>query len=81
MASLVSTLFGGGTPQEPVIIQSSNPGASPTPPSDNSAAVQEAQRKERALAANALSGRNTILTDFALASVEPSTLKKSLGGA
>lgn len=81
MASIVEGIFGGGRPQAPIIIQAPNPGAPPTPPSDNSAAVQEAARKERALAANALSGRNTILTDFALASVEPSTLKKSLGGA
>ena len=81
MGSIVDALLGGGRPTAPVIIQSPNPGSAPTPPSDNSAAVQEAQRKDRALAANALSGRNTILTDFALASVEPSTLKKSLGGA
>ena len=78
MAAIVDRC--GGRPAAPWIVQASNPGPAPTPPSDNTAAVQDAARKERAVAANALGGRNTILTDFALASIEPSTLKKSLGG-
>lgn len=84
MAGLGQLIFGNPGSTQPVFISTPSqpaPAAQPTPPKENDAAVQEAQRQALAAQRAAMGRGATILTDYALATTAPSVLKKTLGGA
>lgn len=65
-------LFGGAPQQQYVPM--------PTVPAPDDSAAREAARKERLADSLAVGRSSTILTDYAIASQTPPTLKKTLGG-
>lgn len=81
MSGLVQGIFGGGQPAPPAIVIQSPPPAAPVAPADNDKAAEDARRKELAAMQAGVGRSNTILTDFALATQQPNTIRKTLGGA
>lgn len=81
MTQLVSGLFGGAPQPPPAIVIQPSPGPAPVAPSGNDKAAEESRRKELAAMQAGVGRSNTILTDFALATQQPNTIRKTLGGA
>lgn len=65
-------IFGGGIPSQPYV-------PSPSAPVQDDSAQREAARKARLAGDKAIGRSGTILTDYALATQTPSTLKPTLG--
>ena len=80
MAGVAQLLFGGTGPAPQIFMQPS-PGPQPEAPKPDNAAAEEAARKERLAMQQGVGRSNTILTDFALATTSPNTIKQTLGGA
>lgn len=80
MASILQGLF-GGQPQQPRLVIQPSAGPPPAAPTTNDPAAEDAARKERFAQQQSIGRSGTILTDFALAMQQPTTLKKTLGGA
>lgn len=70
----MASLFGGGQAQVTQPVQ-------PVTPTPDDTAAQDAQRKELAADQASVGRSQTILTQYALATQQPNTLKATLGGA
>lgn len=73
---VMAAIFSPPSSPAPVYIQAAQ---APTAPTQNDAAQQEAKRAELAAQAKQVGRSATILTDYALATQQPNTLKATLG--